>query len=466
MKRELDETQWVLSGGLTAEWRWVHLRRIEEVRRGLKDALNGLRRDGPVSARKAGYDRAARFLIEGSGPAAERLLEHPALDYWLSLWRSHFAQPAPEEDWHLQFGLLGHFAAALALLSGKKLSCGAVLDPDGSFHLYDTSWVLDFASASRAPVTVTAAGGVLSLDGEGLEAVFSLDGAVPGGPARKLTEVVPGIVVEDRGWLQVHGVTMHGLATLSDEDRAKFAGPIRRAILDMRERDPNLHGELTDLLHVLVPLQNPNNYTSVSSSYQHLRGVIGLSPSDDVLLQAETLIHEFNHLKLNQLLAADPILVPGQNGQVYYSPWRPDARRLRGLIIGAHAFLNVGRYLGRSLQRETYPDEVRLEVMANVAKRLFQVEVAMKAVTEHGTLTPFGREFMAGLWREVGLLRHAVQWFPAALVAEQKAECDKHYAERAVPGTFLHMVPGSLVDRVPRARYALAGAPLPAGEGE
>jgi hypothetical protein len=167
-------------------------------------------------------------------------------------------------------------------------------------------------------------------------------------------------------------------------------------------------------------------------------------------------------MKLNQLLAADPILLPGQSGQVYYSPWRPDARRLRGLAIGAHAFLNVGRYLARSLQREEYPDVVRLEVMSNVSKRLFQVEVAMKAVTEHGSLTPFGREFVFGLWREVGLLRHAVQWFPPALVQEQKAECDKHYAERALAGTFFHKVPGELVDRVPRARYAPAGTPLSA----
>ncbi len=453
-----------MAGGRTPEWRWVRLRRIEEVRAGLRDALSGLRRYGPASARKAGYAAAGEFLAKASGPVAERMLEHPALDYWLSLWRSHFAHEAPDEDWHLQFGLLGHFAASLALLTGKNLSCGAVLDPDGSFYLYDTPWALDFAEASRAPVTVKVAGGTLTLAGEGLEAVFSLDGAAPGGPARQLTEVVPGIVVDDRGWLQVHGVTMHGLATLSDTERASFAAPIRQALLDMRERDPKLHAELSDLLHVLVPLQNPNNYSSVSSSYAHLRGVIGLSPSPDVLLQAETLIHESSHLKLNQLLAADPILPPGQNGQVYYSPWRPDARRLRGLLIGAHAFLNVGRYLARSLQRETYPDTVRLEVMSNVAKRLFQVEAAMRAVTENGTFTPFGREFVFGVWREIGLLRHAVQWFPPALVAEQKAECDKHYAEYALAGTVLHKVPGQLIDAVPRARYAPAGAPLPAEE--
>ncbi|MDE2511055.1 MAG: hypothetical protein KGL74_08030, partial [Elusimicrobia bacterium] len=162
-----------------------------------------------------------------------------------------------------------------------------------------------------------------------------------------------------------------------------------------------------------------------------------------------------------QLLAADPVLLPGQSGQIYYSPWRPDARRLRGLLIGAHAFLNVGRYLTRSLQREEYTDEQQLEVMSNVARRLFQVETAMKGVVEHSSLTAFGREFVLGMWRELGLLRHATLWFPDALVAEQRAECEAHRLQHALGGTSLHKT-ADLRDRVPRARFAPAGRPLPA----
>lgn len=458
---KLDETRWILGGGLTPEWRGVHRRRLDEARRGLREALRRLRREAPAAVRRRRYAEAPRFLIAAKGPAADRALGHPALDYWLSLWRSHFVRPCPAEDWDLQFGVLGQFAAALALAAGKPFSGDAVLDPDGSFYLYGTPWALDFAAASRARVSASVKGGVLTVKGDGLEAEFSLQSPAEGGPVRRLTEVVPGVVVDDRGWLQVHGVTMHGLARLSDADRAAFAAPLRRAFEDMAERDPLLHAEMRDLLHVLTPLENPMKHGSVSSSYATLRGLIALSPADDPLLQAETLIHEFCHMKLNQLLAADPILLPGQNGQVYYSPWRPDARRLRGLLIGAHAFLNVGRYLARSLQREAYSDEQGLEVMTNVSRRLFQVETAMKACAEHAAFTPFGREFALGMWRELGLLRHAAQWFPPALVAEQKAECDKHYAEHALEGTWLHKTAG-LLDRVPRPRFAPAGRPEPA----
>jgi HEXXH motif-containing protein len=458
---KLTESLWVIGGGRTPEWRRVHERRLEDVRRGLRGALARLAREAPAPVRKRRYAAALRFLASARGPAAERALEHPALDYWLSLWNSHFsAAKIAAEDWHLQFGLLGGFAAALALEQGKNLACDAVLDPDGSFYLYGSPWAFDFTAASRAPIAVTVERGVLNLKGDGLEAEFDPRTAAHGGPLRRLDEVVPGVVVDDRGWLQVHGVTMHGLARLDDAGRARFAAVIRRALLDMAARDPRLHAEMADLLRVVIPLQNPQDHGSVSSSYATLRGMIALSHAEDPLLQAETLIHEFCHMKMNQLLAADPVLLPGQSGQAYYSPWRPDARRLRGLMIGAHAFLNVARYLARSLEREEYPDETSREIMTNVARRLFQVEIAMKGVIENAALTAFGREFVLGMWRELGLLRHAVLWFPSALVAEQFAECEAHRARHALAGTSLHKT-AELLDRVPRARFTAPRAPVP-----
>jgi len=459
----LDETRWILGGGIDAEWRWVHKRRLDDARRGLREAKTRLAREAPVSVRRARYGAALDFLLRAKGPEADRALAHPALDYWIALWKSHFAKACPEEDWRLQYGLAAGFAAALALKQGARLECDATLDPDGSFYLHGLPWALDFPGASRAAVRVSVKFGVLTVSGQGVDAAFALKDAAPGGPARRLDEVVPGMVVDDRGWLQLHGVTMHGLLRLEDEARHAFAATIGTAIRGMAERDPRLHAEMTDLLSVLVPLQNPMNHGSVSSSYTTIRGLIALSPSDDPLLQAETLIHEFCHMKLNQLLAAEPLFLPGQSGQVYYSPWRPDARRLRGLLIGAHAFLNVGRYLARSLQREELPDEKRLEIMSNVARRLYQVEAALAASTEHGSFTEFGHRFVLGMWRELGLLRHAVLWFPPALVAEQRAEHEKHRAERSLAGTWLHKTP-ELVDAVPRPAFAPAGRPAPAPE--
>ncbi len=446
----LDESRWVLGGGLTPEWAWVHRRRRDEAVRSLSAAQRQLRAEAPASVRTLGFAAALAFLRKS--PLSDRTIDHPAFDYWLFLRATHFTAPVPVQDWTLQYGLLGGFAAASALTSGRPLSCGATLDPDGRLSLYGTPWLLDFPGCGRAPVTLSVKGGVLSVMGEGISAKFALRGARPGGCVRRLDEVSPGLVVDDRSWLQVHGVTMHGLTRLEDAERAAFAASIRRALSDMAERDPALHAEMTDLLTVLVPLKNSMDHGSVSSSYVNIRGMIALSHSDDPLLQAETLIHEFCHMKMNQLLVADPVLETGQSGQVYYSPWRKDARRLRGLLLGAHAFLNVARYLARSLQREERSEAGEIEVMVNVARRIIQVEDALRGVTEHATLTEFGRRFVGRMWRELGVVRHATLWYPPALLAEQRAECAAHRAAHALNDTALHR-DAALVDKILRPAF-------------
>jgi hypothetical protein len=209
---------------------------------------------------------------------------------------------------------------------------------------------------------------------------------------------------------------------------------------------------MRDMLFALVPLKNPIEHGSVSSSYVNLRGAIALSHSEDPILQAETLIHEFCHQKMNQLLVVDAVLLPGQSGQVFYSPWRADARRLRGLMLGAHAFLNVARYLATSLAREEFPDAQKIELMVNVALRLNQVESALKALTGYGSFTEFGRRFVMGMWSEVEILRHSVLWFPPALLKEQADVAAEHRAKHALGDTGFHKS-AELVDKVRRAAF-------------
>jgi HEXXH motif-containing protein len=442
----LDERRWVLGGGLTREWDWVMRRRVEDALRRLSAVEPAVRKSAPASVKKRGYLSGLRYLLKTKGRERDRMLAHPCLDYWLFLWQRHFGLPAAEDDWHLQLGLLQHFAAALAVERGDAVALDATLDPDGRLHLYGSPLVLEVPGAGRAPLRVRTGRGGLALDGPGGKRT------VPLSSLTRLVEAGPGLAVDDRGWLTVHGVTMHGLATLPQDARERFAAVIRRALEDMAERDPELHAEMTDMLRLLVPLENPMNHGSVSSSYVNLRGLIGLSPSDDPLLQAETLIHEYCHQKMNQLLFVDPVLLPGQSGQVFYSPWRKDARRLRGLVLGAHAFLNVARYLARSLSRETYPEDHEIEIMVNVARRVLQVELALKSVTRYASLTEFGRRFVHAMSAEAGRLQHAILWFPPALLKEQALEVEAHRKEFSVGDTGIHVGAG-VADGIPRAAF-------------
>jgi HEXXH motif-containing protein len=435
--KALDERRWIFGGGLTSEWSWVVRRRCELALAALarveKDYLKG----APPSVRAKSYAAGLRYFLKTKGPERDRLAVHPCFDYWLDLHARHFSNPAQEHDWHLQFGLFQSFPMALALAKGDTLGLDATADPDGRFFLYGTPKFLQ--GEPSAALRLRAAGGKLEVNGR---KAALLD----------LTEAIPGVVADDRGWLMVHGVTMHGLVGLAPAERARFADVLQQAFRDLAERDPGLHAEMTDMVVALVPLRNPVDHGSVSSSYVNLRGAIALSHAEDPVLQAETLIHEFCHQKMNQLLVVDPVLLPGQSGQVFYSPWRADARRLRGLLLGAHAFLNVARYLATSLAREEFPDIQKIELMVNVALRLNQVEAGLKALTGYGAFTEFGRRFVMGMWSELEVLRHSVLWFPPALREEQAAVAAAHRAQYALAETGFHKSAGH-IDKIRRTAF-------------
>lgn len=433
----LDERRWIFGGGLSPEWAWVVRCRRERALADLARIEKLYLKHAPPGVRARRYAAGLRYFLRTKSPERDRLAVHPCFDYWLDLHARHFAAPVQESDWHLQFGLFQSFPAALALFRGDRLELDATADPDGRFFLYGTPKFL--SGEASAPLSLRLAGGRLSAGGK---------------PARleSLVEAVPGIVADDRGWLMVHGVTMHGLVALDDKERARFAAVLAEAFCDLAGRDPGLYAEMRDLLFSLVPLKNPVEHGSVSSSYVNLRGLIALSHAEDRILQAETLIHEFCHQKMNQLLVVDEILLPGQGGQAFYSPWRPDARRLRGLLLGAHAFLNVARYVATSLSREEFEVEPRIELMVNVALRLNQVEAALKGLTGYGDFTEFGRRFVMGMWRELEILRHSVLWFPPALLKEQAATAAAHRKKHALGDTGFHRSAGH-VDKVRRAAF-------------
>lgn len=433
----LDERRWIFGGGLSPEWAWVVRRRRELALATLARIEKHYLKHSPPGVRARRYAAGLRYFLRTKSPQRDRLAVHPCFDYWLDLHARHFCAPVQEDDWHLQFGLFQSFPAALALSRGDRLELDATADPDGRFFLYGTPGFVQ--GEPSAPLRLRAAGGKLDVNGKRAA-------------LRTLVEAVPGIVADDRGWLMVHGVTMHGLTTLDDKERARFAAVLAEAFCDLAGRDPGLYAEMRDLLFSLVPLKNPVEHGSVSSSYVNLRGLIALSHAEDRILQAETLIHEFCHQKMNQLLVVDEILLPGQGGQVFYSPWRPDARRLRGLLLGAHAFLNVARYVATSLSREEFEVEPRIELMVNVALRLNQVEAALKGLTGYGEFTEFGRRFVMGMWRELEILRHSVLWFPAALLKEQAATAAAHRKKHALGDTGFHKSAGH-VDKVRRAAF-------------
>ncbi len=457
----LDAGNWILSRGLTPEWRQVVDRRAGEGLAKLRRIYGVYRRQAPAAAKRRGYDSGLRYFLERGSQARIRLATDPCFDYWLHLWDRHFSNASPVENWHLQFGLFQGFAARLALARGESREFGATLDPDAHLHLYGGTARIEFPpDCALKPVRIaTGPRGLMAAAGS-VSGAWPRAAALSPGPAvsaggavlRHGRAAAPGLEVGQCGLLLTQAVVMHGLARLSAREEGDFASVLDVALRHIRERDAGLHAEMTDMVRVLVPLTNPRDHGSVSSSYVDMRGAICLSHAADPLLQAETLIHEFCHQKINQLTTVDPILLPGQDGQVFYSPWRKDARRLRGLILGAHAFLNVAAYLLKSLSREDYPLRPRISLMCNIARRLFEVEAALGSACGYGSFTEFGQRFILGMTRELSVLFHGVQWFPPELLRETRAACHAHRRRYALALTGIHKAEG-FSDGIRRLRY-------------
>ncbi|MGW7821793.1 HEXXH motif domain-containing protein [Streptomyces puniciscabiei] len=124
----------------------------------------------------------------------------------------------------------------------------------------------------------------------------------------------------------------------------------------------------------------------------------------DALSFAETLVHEFQHSKLyatNDLFQ----LYDLETGEIYFAPWRQDARPIEGLFHGVYAFQGITSFWEVNRRRMTGNEYLRS--CFEFARWRYQVEAAIDVLVESGHLTEAGLAFAQGMrttvaaWHEV-----------------------------------------------------------------
>jgi HEXXH motif-containing protein len=93
-------------------------------------------------------------------------------------------------------------------------------------------------------------------------------------------------------------------------------------------------------LHTVVPLAAAGAAETTSATSTTAFGAVALSVPPESVVLAETLVHEFQHLKLCAVVDLVPLLGGGRD-RLCYAPWRGDPRPLTGLLQGAYAYLGV-----------------------------------------------------------------------------------------------------------------------------
>jgi HEXXH motif-containing protein len=360
-------------------------------------------------------DAAVDVLAEAQAqdPDAVRdLLVQPMIAAWAAHTARQVRGTAPTP-----IGDLGHLSAIAAVAAVR---CGiearlTVAAHDGQVHLPTMGAAL-LPSADGEIVELIVKGGQLSV--------------VHGGGS-----VVSG--AESPGWLvsrQLVGTGLpHHRVTLDDLDpyrggyHVRVAERLDRAAVDawqlvfeqawtlLTTHAPDRAAEISCGLRTMVPLVDMGDGTAKSATPRDTFGGFGLTLPGTAVDMATSLVHEFQHSKLNAILDLVKLHEPTR-APTFFAPWRADPRPISGLYQGVYAFIGVA---------DTWRHLLGAPGLENVAERNFaaireQVHCGLSTLQESDVLTNDGRRFAAGLRRTVNEL-YAIELPPRAVAAARDA---------------------------------------------
>jgi HEXXH motif-containing protein len=157
-------------------------------------------------------------------------------------------------------------------------------------------------------------------------------------------------------------------------------------------------GPIADGVSVIVPLTPQSETDLISATSPAAFGAVATSWPPDPVTMAETLVHEFQHVKLCGLLDMVPLAESG--GEKVYAPWRQDPRPAGGLLQGVYAHLGIVRFWAAQRHAESDADDV-LRAQVQFARWGPTIDSAVGTLLQTGCLTPEGARF-ADLMRGQG----------------------------------------------------------------
>jgi HEXXH motif-containing protein len=373
---------------------------------------------GPAAFR-AGYEQLARIRDAAPGAAAW-LLSLPHLGGWVHDTLIHLDQGTAAD--------FGHFAclvAAAAIRTGLPVDLDVPVQ-DGRVRL---------PGLGSLPVASEKSWVRLRSDGARVTAGDEF--------AAEARRMVPddGTGAGVAGWSGTRAIRAAGcgpawtvLLETGDPYLDRYTLPMRTAmpvgeVADWRERVSSAWQivadrhrwaaePMADVISVIVPLTPRSDTDLVSATTPAAYGAIATSwPPDEVTL-AETLVHEFQHVKLCGLLDMVPLAASG--GQQVYAPWRQDPRPAAGLLQGIYAHLGIVRFWQAQQDAETDPDGL-LRAQVLFARWRPAIGETVQTLLDTGSLTAAGVRFAEQLRAQGQQLMSAPVPAQAARIAAEVA---------------------------------------------
>jgi HEXXH motif-containing protein len=145
-------------------------------------------------------------------------------------------------------------------------------------------------------------------------------------------------------------------------------------------------------ISVIVPLMSQRDTDLVSTTTPAAFGAIATSWPPDSVTMAETLVHEFQHVKLGGLMDMVSLVQPG--GEKVYAPWRQDPRPAGSLLQGVYAHLGIARFWSAQQHAETEPDDI-FRAQTALARWRSAIDPATDTLLRAGCLTQAGARFVS-----------------------------------------------------------------------
>jgi HEXXH motif-containing protein len=375
---------------------------------------------GPAAFR-AGYEQLARIRDTAPGAAAW-LLSLPHLGGWVHDTLIHLDQGTAAD--------FGHFAclvAAAAIRTGLPVDLDVPVQ-DGRVRLPGLGSLL--VASEKSWVRLRSDGARVTAGDE-----FAAEAR------RMVPDDGTGAGTGVAGWSGTRAIRAGGcepawtvLLETGDPYLDRYTLPMRTAmpmgeVEDWRERVSSAWQvvadrhrwaaePMADVVSVIVPLTPRSDTDLVSATTPAAYGAIATSwPPDEVTL-AETLVHEFQHVKLCGLLDMVPLAASG--GQQVYAPWRQDPRPAAGLLQGIYAHLGIVRFWQAQQDAETDPDGL-LRAQVLFARWRPSIGETVQTLLDTGSLTAAGVRFAERLRAQGQQLMSAPVPAQAARIAAEVA---------------------------------------------
>ncbi len=179
----------------------------------------------------------------------------------------------------------------------------------------------------------------------------------------------------------------------------------------LKEINIEFYNELNFIIKKIVPMKTSIDVHN-SCSHGDCIGTLYLwytidsnQPELNIL---EALIHESSHNKLNLIMQIEP-LHRNEKTEKYYSPYRPDARPIHGVLLWVHAIVPTVYVMLQAIEQWYITDIGWHEkiVLYHIKNKL-----GYRVLQKYADLTGIGKQIVADMWSVIALCDHKIKSHP------------------------------------------------------